>query len=306
MLTSSIVICTKDRAADLQRCLDSLCSQSIAPDQLIVVDSGSDETILHVQAFEDRCKSVSVRYVRSEPGLTRQRNLGINEASGDIIHFFDDDITLHTEYLRRAKDVFENDAEVVGFGPKVNLRERPTTAANGFRKIFQMPLIAGDGKLFASAFGTYTWYSAKTNIHRVEVLGGCCCAFRRNVFDHILFDEYFQGYGYLEDLDFSYRVSKLGKIVCDPSAEIWHWESPAARTRWRRLAKMEIVNHYYIFRKNLPQDFLHKLCFWWSEIGMSIRRIKFFLRSRDMEILRGMLDGYRMILRGEIADFAGK
>ena len=85
MLSSSIIICTKDRGYDLDRCLESLGRQSRQPEQVIVVDSGSDNSRDIVAEYARDHSDVDVIYLRSEPGLTRQRNFG-RPASFSAIH----------------------------------------------------------------------------------------------------------------------------------------------------------------------------------------------------------------------------
>ncbi len=296
--TATIVICTKDRAQDLKKCLDSISGQSRFPEQIVVVDSGTDDAPEIVASFASRHTAIDIQYIHSEPGLTKQRNIGINAANGDVIHFFDDDVTLNPDYLQEIQYLFDRDATLLGAGPKVVLAYTPSPLGRIWRRIFLLPDVAGSGRLLRSGFGSYTWYTRRRDVHDVEILCGCCCAFRKNVFEKVRFDEYFAGYGYLEDLDFSYRVASLGKLVTHSGAVIEHWESPSARTNWRRLAAMQIVNHAYVFRKLLPQDLYHRACFWWSELGESIRRLGIAVRTRNADVVRGMVDGYRAILRG--------
>ncbi len=300
MLGSSVVLCTKDRADDMRRCLGSIRSQSRVPDELIVVDSGSDDTEIVIREFASTTPNCAVRYIRSEPGLTLQRNIGIRAATMQILHFFDDDCELEPDYILEMQRPFEEDGDqkVLGAGPRLILCYQPSARALAMRKFFLMPYVRGDGRLLRSGFGSYSWLSPSNEPHRVEVLCGCC-SFRKEVFDHVMFDEHFKGYGYLEDLDFSFRVGRLGELVCNPCARITHWESPSARMNWRRMAKMEIVNHYYVFKKNCVQSLFGWLCFWWSEVGMSLRRFGALAKTKDLNILRGMADGYWSVLRGQ-------
>jgi GT2 family glycosyltransferase len=295
-LSASIVLCTKERACDVAKCLDSLRAQTRIPEQLIVVDSGSDDTESHVRAFARDVTSTEVVYLRSEPGLTLQRNAGIRAAAMDVLHFFDDDCTLEPEYIDEMQNVFESSPDVLGAGPRLLLPYSPSLPGKFWRKLFLLPDTAGSGRIQPSGFGTYTWFSHIDSPHDVEVLCGCC-AFRRSVFDTHMFDEHFSGYGYLEDLEFSYRMGRHGRLVCNPRARITHWESPSARIDWRRLAAMQIVNHAYVFRKHLPQDVYHRACFWWSEFGEALRRAATAVKLGDPNVIWGMIDGYRQIVR---------
>jgi glycosyltransferase involved in cell wall biosynthesis len=114
----SVVIPTMRREEILAETLASLETCDPCPDEVIVVDSddsGSSETV--VTAF-DQAVPLSVHYVRTEPSLTRQRNLGIEDASGDVVVFFDDDVSVPPEIFSRLSDVYA-DPSIVGATGKV-------------------------------------------------------------------------------------------------------------------------------------------------------------------------------------------
>ena len=102
----SVVICTRDRAEDLARCLAALPGQTRVPDQVVVVDNASRD--------DGRTRAVAlaagVNYVREDrPGLDIARNRGVRTAIGDIIAFTDDDVRLHPRWLERMAAAFDRD-----------------------------------------------------------------------------------------------------------------------------------------------------------------------------------------------------
>ncbi|MBB6226421.1 glycosyltransferase involved in cell wall biosynthesis [Polymorphobacter multimanifer] len=95
------IICTRNRAASLERVLASAATLRI-PDgtqwELLVVDNGStDSTASIVAGFADR---LPIRRV-AEPvaGLSHARNRGVAEARGALICWTDDDVELDGEWL---------------------------------------------------------------------------------------------------------------------------------------------------------------------------------------------------------------
>lgn len=85
----SVVIPTYNRKAVTCRAVDSVLSQSLAPDEVIVVDDGSTDGTGAVleERFGDR-----IIYVRQKnQGVSAARNTGIERASGDLIAFLDSD-----------------------------------------------------------------------------------------------------------------------------------------------------------------------------------------------------------------------
>lgn len=108
----SLIICTRNRAEQLRRCLASVerltCRHAW---ELIIVDNGSsDGTAALVRAFRDRVK-VDLKLVNEPtPGLGRARNAGIAQATGDILAFTDDDCYPEPDFLEQIVKVFEDPA----------------------------------------------------------------------------------------------------------------------------------------------------------------------------------------------------
>src|SRR5439155_3839565 len=90
----SVVIPTLRREEILKETLDSLQSCEPPPFEVIVIDADTGGSAQPVVSAFDREVSPSVRYVRSPASLTLQRNLGINDASGDVVVFLDDDVSI--------------------------------------------------------------------------------------------------------------------------------------------------------------------------------------------------------------------
>lgn len=84
----SVVIATRDRPDQLQRCLDHLRPQLGPDDEVVVVDSASRDS-----RTGDVATAAGVVLVRAElPGTSRARNLGWRRARHDLIAFTDDDV----------------------------------------------------------------------------------------------------------------------------------------------------------------------------------------------------------------------
>jgi glycosyltransferase involved in cell wall biosynthesis len=96
--TVSVVICTYNRRDYLDRCLDYLSFQSNENFEVIVVNGPSDDgTCELLELHRDRVKVVK----NPDRNLSRSRNLGIDEAAGDIIAFIDDDAIPFDDWIER-------------------------------------------------------------------------------------------------------------------------------------------------------------------------------------------------------------
>lgn len=85
----SLILATVDRTTELERFLFSLDQQVGAGFELIVVDQNRDDRL--VRLFRERKERYSITHVRSEPGLSRSRNIGLHHACGELVCFPDDD-----------------------------------------------------------------------------------------------------------------------------------------------------------------------------------------------------------------------
>lgn len=102
-LPLSIVVCTYNRAALLDGCLQSLISQTCAPDvyEVIVVDNNSnDNTHEVVEAFR-RQANLSY-FVETRQGLSLARNLGLGQSKGDFVAYLDDDVLVPQDWVENA------------------------------------------------------------------------------------------------------------------------------------------------------------------------------------------------------------
>jgi len=88
----SVIIPTYNRASFLGRALDSVCRQTMACDEIIVVDDGSSDTTYEIiDTFARECE-VPVHYIFQENGgPARARNTGIGIAKFSHIAFLDSD-----------------------------------------------------------------------------------------------------------------------------------------------------------------------------------------------------------------------
>lgn len=89
----SVVVSTKNRSADLRRCLASCVKQTGAVD-IIVVDDGSDDGTSEMVAQD--FPSVRLISHRQSAGYIVRRNEGAALARGDVIISLDDDAELST------------------------------------------------------------------------------------------------------------------------------------------------------------------------------------------------------------------
>jgi len=127
----TVLICTRNRAAQLRRALGSAARMDVPRCllwELVVVDNGSaDDTEQVALEYSDR---LPIRVVREEaPGLSHARNRGVSEAQGRYICWTDDDVVLDRNWLAAYASAFERHPEAVVFGGRIKpILEPPSPA----------------------------------------------------------------------------------------------------------------------------------------------------------------------------------
>ncbi len=78
----SLIVATLGRTAELQRLFESLERQTHRDFEVIVVDQNTDGRLLPIlDAFATK---LTIRRLTSIPGLSRARNVGLREATGEL------------------------------------------------------------------------------------------------------------------------------------------------------------------------------------------------------------------------------
>jgi GT2 family glycosyltransferase len=286
---------------DFRMTLKSLEQQTRPPDELIVVDSS--ETTSVRDFLNSAPVTFAIRYFHTAPGLTYQRNIGLEKSQGDLLFFFDDDVVLKENYLASVEKAFADDPSCMigaiggrilnleNVGRKSILYRLKRIYFNTLRFIF-LQSDFGNGKFRYSGMPTHPHLQKSSGY--IECLSGCCMAFRHQVFNIAQFDENLPGYGQMEDADISKQVLDAGyKIYYEASAVLEHKLSPQNRLRDRKLAEMMVVNYAYLFRKHWPQSWMRRLAFFWTLFGL------FILFLHNPSGRRGAVDGIKRVIGRE-------
>lgn len=201
----SVIICTRNRADALERCMEKLMESTDKDFELIVVDNApdNDSTVAVVKKF------ANVRYVLEEKkGLDFARNAGLKAASNPIIAFTDDDVVVDKEWTARIKTSFQNPLTMAVTGLVIPA-ELETESQCIFEKYWSfnkgyLPIVF-DHKFFVANLdiGVPVW----------KIGAGANCAFRAEIFDIVgTFDTRLGAgaSGCSDDTELWYRVLAAG------------------------------------------------------------------------------------------------
>ncbi len=196
----SVIIPVWNSSTTLVLCLEALRRSSIQPDELIVVDDGSEDN----SAAVARAAGAEVLHTAKRSGPAAARNLGVSAATGDLVIFLDADITVHEDTLERLVGRFTRDATldaVVG-------------------SYDDQPAAPGVVAQYKNLLHHYTHQNARAE---AETFWSACGACRREVF--LAVGGFDQSYGRpcIEDIEFGYRLRSAGyRIALDRSIQIKH------------------------------------------------------------------------------------
>lgn len=312
----SLVICTYMRPKPLVKLLNSVSTQTLYPNEILIIDGSTNS------ATKDIINAVEYQNLKyfavsdEHRGLTKQRNYGILKVSNDseVVCFLDDDTELDAHYFEEIIKAFKSNKEIVGVGgvavnenrwakasPNINYSKKKYyfsgdyVVKEGLRNVVRNYLGLESpypsGILPSFSHGRTCGYPLNGEIHEVDLLIGMSFSFKKSVVDKIKFSNYFEGYGLYEDADFSLRALAYGKNVICTSAKLNHYHDEAGRPNKFKYGKMVIRNGWYVWRIKNPKPSF-KDSFKWHLINfiqMKIRLLNVINTNKRKEALTDAL-----------------
>jgi glycosyltransferase involved in cell wall biosynthesis len=237
---TSLIIPTRNRSVKLIKLIKDIRKNRINFNEIIIVDSSDIWHKNKIKKFFDKKK---IKLINTYPSTTHQRNIGlkIKKKNSKFILFLDDDIKLNKKSffeMNNAIKKYENDIKICSFG--FNLK----TSINNFKfeKIKKSKIIRLFG-LYDSAPGKVLdsgWHTKISNLKEdtfVEWLYSGATIYKANIVKKIKFNNLNKGFNYLEDLYFSYNLTKkkFKHIV---------------------IAKATVINSHVVSRENFSFGFI--------------------------------------------------
>lgn len=219
--TVSIVVRALNEASHIGRLLASLAAQTLQPDEVILVDSGStDRTVEIAEQFD--CKVLHMP--PSEFTFGRSLNWGCATAKGDILVFVSAHVyPLQPDWLAKLIEPFEDPAVGLSYGGQT-----------------------GDHRSnFAEIQLLKRWFPDTGTLDQQDPFcNNANCAIRRSLWEDHPYDESLPG---LEDLAFAREIQALGHhIAYVPDARIAHVHEEGFRQTLNRYRR-EAMAYNYIF-----------------------------------------------------------
>lgn len=277
----SVIIATLGRPDILARTIESIGRCHPPPFELIVIDG--DEARTSERATQGEY-AFPIRYYTADRGLPKQRNAGIDRANGDVVTFVDDDVEVPLDTFAVLERVFGDDGVL---GATARILE-PKSQRIGKKHSPVRRLLPGGGEE-----GRFTRFGYPRRLidleteRDIDFMHGSFMAVRTKTAREVRFDERLPGYALAEDEDFSYRVSRRGRIRFVSELHVLHAKEGHGSRDARAFGRTLVVNRSYLFRKNFPSSPLARLQF--------IQLIALFMAhrlvNREWSELRGLFEG---------------
>jgi glycosyltransferase involved in cell wall biosynthesis len=202
-LRISVIIPVYNGAGYLRACLEHLRRSRMEPYEIIVVDDGSTDASVAV-AGEFGAKVMSTG---GRSGPARARNLGAQQAAGEILYFIDSDVCVHADTIERVLAHFEADPELDALMGSYD----------------DTPKIKDFLSQYKNLMHCYVHHKAR---REACTFWSGCGAIRKHVFiEHSGFSESY-GRPAIEDIELGYRLVRARRrLLLDSDVRVKHLKS---------------------------------------------------------------------------------
>jgi GT2 family glycosyltransferase len=220
----SVIIATKGRAPVVKETIKNILQQDSQVDKIIV-------SATHASDVDGLNNSGKIKSILGSVGLTVQRNAAIRclDPKCTIVTFLDDDVELAANYFQVLNSFFQSRSDIIAVGGNPRLDGCTRSEAQKCLAIIDENPASKE------------WL--------VPSLYGCNMSFRRDVIEGVQFDERLRLYGWLEDYDFSVRVSNKGPIAVLSDLKLCHLRTPTGRMNHQKFGFAQVMNPCYLVQK---------------------------------------------------------
>ena len=194
LLNVSVIVITKNEAESIRQCLESMINQSVKPFEVIIVDGHSTDNTLKIA----REYPVEIIEETGKPSPSNARNLGVENAKGEIVLVIGADAELERDCIKNVLGHFR-DPQVIVVVPKLKIRIHTR-----FEKTQQL-----------------WFYGTRSRFRTPHGTGSSIQFIRKEVYEKVKFDP---SIGFGDDSDFRRRLlkqfGKTHKIVRSENSKV--------------------------------------------------------------------------------------
>lgn len=273
-----LLVTTYQRASDLLVLMRNLENQEWKEFRLQIFDGSVDHAVRDaVNSYTSGHRSFSypIIFHKTTAGMTRQRNIAVDNAGGEVAIFLDDDVELEPDYLLRMHDAFMRYPDVAamnGFdmeaaasldGNRLGKRKRL------YRRLGLLPDV-GPARYLSWGHGTPHFTDReKRGVTEVDLLIGHNMAFRTSLLKEYRFADFFEDYPtyvLYDDQDICLRLRKKYRLLLNYDARLYHKKSPSGRPPKTHYGFQAFFNAYRNWKLYGGKDWESRIKFWTWEI----------------------------------------
>ena len=248
--TVSVLLPCRNAVETLDACLESISAQSLTAFEVIAVDDqssdGTDGRLAETARRDERYRL----FRTSQQGLVPALNLGLAQASGDLVARMDADDLMHPKRLELQQEYLRRNREIGVLGSRVRAFPEQTLST-GFREYIRWQ----NGCVATSAIARDIYFESP--------LAHPSVMFRRHLLARI--GGYRNG-PFPEDYDLWLRLHQQGVAMAKLPQTLLHWRDSDSRTsrrdpRCSRLAFDRLRAHYLAQDPRVIRN-RHNLAIW--------------------------------------------
>lgn len=281
----SIIIPTKDRYKFLHNSLITLSKNSKFFKEVLIIDSSNKKIKLLNKNLVKNFK-YKIKIFDSKPSISIQRNIGLRHVCkrSNYVMFLDDDITFYNNAFYKIVTFIKKNTNYAGIGFNLIIKKKENWIKDKLKKNKLIQKL----NLYSEHSGDVTksgWHTKAINLKKtkeVKWLPTQAVIYKKKILTKKFFASKFGEYSYLEDLDFSYSISKIGKLVICHSAKYFSNNNINRDSFF--FGSKEIINRsFFIKRQNLSKNYFLLGCILLTIknffLSIFMLKPKLFLRS---------------------------
>lgn len=252
----SLIIPTYNREEDLVLSIQCALKQDYKDLEILVIDQTKNhkpETTKFLEENLSRAKWIRPSFA----SITKARNEGIRQSSGEIIVMIDDDTEFAPDFISEHVKAHEKYDIVQGRVQEEGspVHKHPTWVTS------RLKFTGGNNCLQDGIANTIT---------------GCNFSFKRSLYEKIgPFDERFQGTAIHEDGDFGHRAHKAGfKVFFATNAKLFHHRAMTGGVETGAAQDYFFKSSYYENEFLFCKKHFSKLALWNYRIRLTLRGLK--------------------------------
>ena len=221
----SVIIPTRDNAADLKACIDSIFEKTIYENfEIIVADNGSEkEETFKLFEYYTKKHPNQFKVVRIDIpfNFSQINNLAVKESQGEYLLFLNNDITVITKGWMKRMVSYAQQEHVGAVGAKLYYPDNTIQHAG---VLLGMGGVAGHGHV-GYPRGDYGYFGKLVTTNNYTSVTAACMMVKREDFDRVNgFEEKLTVA--FNDVDFCLKLYEAGKFnVWLHNVELYHYES---------------------------------------------------------------------------------